>query len=506
MGSFFNLILSFAIYLHANSLCPEWLTQKTKDIPTCAKGKLLSENYPAAAVIVSDVGRGGSSFAADTVKKILIASKDKIPLLILPVTPQTIKEIQTEINSLPVSEEQKQKYKKSVRRIPVENKYKWQQDYMQSFIEPNSGKIALRRVQGYHDQDISDLTTIISAMYGSCGIQIGPVLENNGMKAGHGGGNIEALPQGICLLGDDHLSEKEWNEYSKQVCNDNPDDKIKVPTSWLKVGHTDEIIKVVRNKKTSPPCDFSVVIASPNKALELLKENRKEKFLDFSNAPESIPESLLKNRFRTRALMAFCRKRNKNIKRYNDDYKKSVDEGGISKLFNLKFLSIEKAEAQEQFDKDCNLITNGEIYNIISKDGDLMIYNQLIQEKLNALKLEVKEKLRKKLPTCNTDFIDAPDLFFGGKPVQISEDKFELPYGMAQSILPSPANAITINDTVISSDPSNGAFRKYIDKEYKNRGLSSEFVDTFDYAHTMHGNLHCSTNTFHICNPETKNE
>lgn len=133
----------------------------------------------------------------------------------------------------------------------------------------------------------------------------------------------------------------------------------------------------------------------------------------------------------------------------------------------MKFWSIEKAEAQEQFDKDCNLITNGEVYNIISKDGDLMTYNQLIQEKLNTLKLEIKKKLHKKLPTCNTDFIDAPDLFFGGKPVQISEGKFELPEGSASSILPSPANAITINDTVISPDPSNEAFRKYINKEYK---------------------------------------
>lgn len=313
MGNFLNLLLSFAIYSHADDLCPEWLTQKAKDIPTCPKGKLLSENYPAAAVIVSDVGTGGSSFVADTVKKILIASKDKIPLLILPVARETIKEIRTEIDTLPITEEQKQNYKKYIRSIPVPNNYKWQQDYMQSFIDPSNGKIELRRVQGYHDQEISDLTTLISVVYGSCGIQIGPVLENKEMKAGHAGGNIEALPQGICLLGDDHLSKNEWNEYSKQVCNNNPDDKIKVPTSWLKVGHTDEIIKVVRNKKALPPCDFSVVIASPNKAMELLKESKKEKFLDFSNAPNSTPESLLKNRFKTRALMSFCRKRNKNI-------------------------------------------------------------------------------------------------------------------------------------------------------------------------------------------------
>lgn len=40
-----------------------------------------------------------------------------------------------------------------------------------------------------------------------------------------------------------------------------------------------------------------------------------------------------------------------------------------------------------------------------------------------------------------------------------------------------------------------------MEEAYKKRGLKSEFVDTFDYAHEGQGNLHCSTNTIHVCNP-----
>lgn len=49
------------------------------------------------------------------------------------------------------------------------------------------------------------------------------------------------------------------------------------------------------------------------------------------------------------------------------------------------------------------------------------------------------------------------------------------------------------SDTLIAPDPSNDVFQKYMEEEYKKRGLKAEFVDIFDYAHRGEGNLHCST-------------
>ena len=91
-------------------------------------------------------------------------------------------------------------------------------------------------------------------------------------------------------------------------------------------------------------------------------------------------------------------------------------------------------------------------------------------------------------------------LFFGGQIVQ-GKNGMELPNAMGLSILPNPTNAISVNDTIITPDPSNAAFKKYLEEEYRKRGLNPEFVDTWDYAHQGSGNLHCATNTNHICRP-----
>ncbi len=104
---------------------------------------------------------------------------------------------------------------------------------------------------------------------------------------------------------------------------------------------------------------------------------------------------------------------------------------------------------------------------------------QLVQEKMTGLKNEISQKLKTKLPKCEIDFIEAPDIFFGGLPVEKKMGKFELPNKMGLSILPNPTNAISVNDTVISPDPSNGIFKKYLEEQYTKRGLASDLQKSF---------------------------
>lgn len=430
------------------------------------------------------------------------------PLIILPVSNETMERIRSRIDSLSVSQEQKDKWKASLLQVPARG-YTWQQDYMQPFINPQTGQVVLREVQNYgrHGDSFSRIAEATEA----CGFIQGPMLTNDRFVNGNMGGNIEALPAGICLLGDDNFeSETKFTEYANQICSSNPGDRIKVPTSWLKVGHTDEIMKVVRNKNQNAPCDFSVVLASPKKGLELLRKNPQEQFLNFSPRSDSSARDLAVRRSNEyRGLRLLCRKNieQRSRTRNPENQGPTRPTRGVTKLFDLRNLMIPMAFAGVTVrgpsggePEDCSNMTNDEMYRLFTQDEELKDYNELVQTHMDSLRTEIQSKIKNKLPQCNIDFIEAPDLFFGGQIVQGRNGK-ELPNGMGLSILPNPTNAISVNDTIISPDPSNAAFKKHLEEEYRKRGLNPEFVDTFDYAHQGDGNLHCSTNTIHICRP-----
>ena len=512
--------------------CPAWLSNKSS-LPECpdvtnnsGQNILVPETYPAAAVVVSDRGVQGNDkgFTRDVVMKALKNSGERPPLMILPVNDETFESVKKYIDDSSATESQKKLWKSVLLKVPTRG-YTWQQDYMQSFVNPKTGQLVMSEVQGYGRHGDS-YNKIIQELQ-KCNIVSGPLLTNERLQVGHMGGNIETLPSGICMLGDDHFEGNQWEEYVKQVCGGaSPDKIIKAPTSWLNVGHTDEIIKVIRNKNKPAPCDFTVAVASPRKALQLLKEFSSDNFLDFTNGRGGTPQELsLRRSNEYRGLRQMCSKRLQQ-QQFRQKENRSSPGKAVSKLFNLAFLDLAYAgvelanirgpEGGEP--SDCNTISNAMAHFLFTQDEELKKYNLLVQEKLDALKDDVQKKLKSKNPSCDVDILELPDLFFGGRPVQKLKRKFsqmsdpekrlvdtrfgrdsnsateyELPSGMGLSVLPNPTNAISINDTIISPDPSNAAFKRYMSEQYKKRGLIPEYVDTFDYAHQGAGNLPCLT-------------
>ncbi|MCS6838401.1 MAG: hypothetical protein NZ480_06095 [Bdellovibrionaceae bacterium] len=112
--------------------------------------------------------------------------------------------IQEQINQLPLNQDQKDKYLKSLVYVPVSAGFMWLQDPFQPFINKNNGKNYYKR--------------------------------GGKLLTGHGAGNIEVLPDGTCLVGDDHFfKEKDWTTYVDQFCPKDKTQRIKVPTRWLLV-------------------------------------------------------------------------------------------------------------------------------------------------------------------------------------------------------------------------------------------------------------------------------
>lgn len=487
------------------AVCPDWLKTRSADIPTCPAGSTIPETYPTGAVVVSDRGVKGqdSSFTTDFVEKVLMGAGPNTPMVLLPVSDETMAKIYQRISSLPVSEKQKTVFRNAIVHVPAKP-YTWQQDYFQSFVDPASGQPVLRPVDGYDRADGS-LDQIV-AQAAECGFSKGPPLVAFPFVNGAMGGNVQMLPSGVCALGEDgFVNDQHWSNYADQFCGKDPKNRLKVPTSWLKVGHTDEIMKTVRNKNQPAPCDFSIVVASPRKALELLKTDPDGHFLDFSaKASESATAVTIRRTREYEGLSQLCLAKANLGSPSIKPTTPAAPTKKVTQLIDL-FWWPAHADPNPYYGTDCANMTNGDVLRVLTSDSDsdLKRYNELVQQEMDNLKRDVAERMKEKFPNCNIDIVDTPDLFFGGHVVK-GPNGDELPHQRGDSILPNPANAVSVNDTVISPDPSNAVFKKYIQNLYASKGLKSEFVDTFDYAHQGDGNLHCSTHTIQICNPRGK--
>lgn len=263
----FILILVFIIRCYSQSStgkCPEWIQKEQHKFPACPDiGTVVPETNPLGAFVISDKSIGaywrtfgskstmypslpqtveeyinrrilqGQNFAAEIVEAVIKASGDKPPLFMLPVESETIDKIHAKIDLLAISEQQKNKLKEAMIRIPGP-RYQWQQDYFEAFKFMK--RTGIRQVPNYR-QNSSGAKQLKEAAE-LCGFRVyEPIKMGLRSKSSYGGGNIETLPGSICLLGNgDFKTNLYWRMYAKRVCGSNKDNHLKVPTWWLQVG------------------------------------------------------------------------------------------------------------------------------------------------------------------------------------------------------------------------------------------------------------------------------
>lgn len=105
-----------------------------------------------------------------------------------------------------------------------------------------------------------------------CGI---PFLERKLLRLGKAdlGGNVQGLPGGACLIGGSASSQ-----FTEQVCG--PSARlVRIDTRYTAVNHVDEIFNVIPDRRRSPPCDFAILMASPERMMKVLEGAPNEEFL-----------------------------------------------------------------------------------------------------------------------------------------------------------------------------------------------------------------------------------
>ncbi len=535
--------------------------------PLCPeKGStVLPETYPASAYVVSTrtdrFTKAGQSMPESFITEVMDGYNfdiNQMPTFYIPTSRYSFDELTVKLREkLSKKGLKSKKIDQLVSNLAYvdANSYMWQQDYMQSTFNAETGKPVTRVVSRYSRTPVG-VNARMEKSERDCAPERGaPLGFARKLRQGHtdigfpdqfgkpgktgggfggefdvpklpqeeqwieghpgdpgskAGGNIEALPGGICLTG-----TNQSDEYTKEWCSD-LDYAVKVDVDWLSVGHVDEVVKLVPNGKSNVPCNFSIMIASPKKAIELLKEDAAESVFDLSDIPSKDLDNSLNSRF-TREFFGpgkiFCKLYVTDIRKELFKKIESPKVKGVETAF--KILLGENAFADSSdYNVDYKVcdrektkmkaITNGQFSKALMKDDELRITNELIQEKMDKAKRDIAAQLSKHLPQCGSpDFIDVPDLFFTDGLVDGSNGK-ELPLpGSGDSIFPNPTNSVVAGNKIIFSDPENSTFKAYQKRELEKRKARVSFVDTWDTSHLAKGNLHCITNSQRYCKPRS---
>lgn len=586
MSKFFSALpmLFLSISLFAEPNCPD--VSKAPKCPTSGS-ILLDDTYPVQAFVISNAayrqGPSSVNVTRDFILNIFDAyNVNETPNVILPVWSEDSfndvkKSLRQKLTEMKMPAEEIELRLKSLTHYQAPN-YTWQQDWFESFIDKKSGRPMLRQLQSYERGTNGPEAAKQMASTSKCPIVGGEPLradypnseeENDfftknpdasaviGKSFGSGemGGNIEGAPGGLCLLGDNM-----GNAMKTEICGDLKN-VIEIKTSWLRVGHVDEIFKILPTfyqDGRPKECQFSLMVASPRKALELMKESSAKKRKFFEHTPSYADANLQKQSDNLRAINSkkLCLHYNKKVKekieRLNPNNRKDTqtksaflrrlydrittlanevetsderrsmsyeekmkrdrenylkEQAKYMREYRAKYEAEEKekAEALNTCESTYKEVLNHEMLEIVNEDQELKVLNELIQASIDEDVKKTREAILAKLPQCQKYFniIEAPSLFEGqGTSVDPKTGKkILLKPGEVDSILPGSTNGVVMNKNYLIPDSENGLFNDYLESEMSKRKINMKRINTWEYAHMGKGNMHCSSHSIPYCSP-----
>lgn len=512
--------------------------------------RILDETYPVQAFVISQSPYAGSESGKALPRKAIIEfmraynfKPDSVPNILFPTQSNNIESFHSElINDLVavgVSRSKAKALVKNVRNVEAPA-FTWQQDYFESAFTPSTGRPQVQFSEVYARRgSILRMGVQGFADSGACQITAGPELrtsipeENESQESlardqielgtlptnkGEYGGNMEGLPGGLCLVGNNMTTR-----FATQICGP-AENIVRAEVNWLQVGHVDEILKVVPDKRNisgrPAECAFTIFIADTVLGLSLLKAP------GALNQPTLVrPDDSVKSNPYGADYQVFQRSfidppaMKLLCPIVNEDKvpaSPGSGKGGSVIEASLNFL-ISPAMAQT---KDPNLncsqnfgrVTNVRFTEAIDRLPDLVQFNAKIQESLLRSRKTIYDAVLKRLPQCRPFFLNESDLFtavpnYFSPPIPQSagahllNGKLRDPGAMAQSLFPNPTNSVLANATLMYPGPGPDSYRQYLDRVTRNLNLSAVHLDTWDYAHAGRGNLHCSSHSLPYCRP-----
>jgi hypothetical protein len=265
------------------------------DVPLCPQtsSAILDERYPVSGVVVSTGSE--EAFAPGVIYEVMKAYDfEQVPPIAVPTRNEPFQSMINKLKErLSLDGKSPKEIESLLSRIKHLNRtpYTWQQDYFESFFDPANGRPVIRENIRYLGKrgvarTATDLSKFLSEKESPVKRGKDYISWTKENMDADSGGNIEALPGGLCLVG-----QNQNPKTARQFCAE--DDEVRINTDWLTVGHVDEIVKVVKDPTGEDPCNFNIIIASPQKAMEELKKNTTDYFFgDFPQNKDFIVENI----------------------------------------------------------------------------------------------------------------------------------------------------------------------------------------------------------------------
>ncbi len=536
------LLLNLAPISPARALvCPD-----RKAAPECptSGSTILDERYPTQAYVISNQAfhksKESTSVTQQFISKIIKAHNyESVPQVIVPVATKDefnkiVSSVKDQLRASGIAKDQIEKVANQITWVNLPN-YTWQQDWFESFFDPKTGAPVIRQI-GSYDRVSRGASAKLTSTSKECDMKEGSLITENfgspkspqdiidhslSFGGGEMGGNIEGAPGGFCMVGDNA-----GKEFTKQFCG-KEENIIQLQTSWLLVGHVDEIFKIIPtnfNDGRPKECEFSLMSASPRKALEIMSHPQRGQIpfvdLDVNNGEKDLNEVKLsrsnQNWGPNRAICFYIH----NAVLKNPARVKSLPSSSRSVLIKLFFgnsayadssqFTINQNRSHSDLLNNCvnNLdsVSNFEMKEVMEADPNFSEYNEAIQISIDRDRALIREKILSRLPQCKSyyDELEVPNIFYGGLSYTDSKTKsLELiKPGAGNSFLPNPTNSVLMNKTVTFPDTGNNAFNLYLKDEMEKRKLKHDFIPTWEYAHIGNGNIHCASHSISYCRPK----
>ena len=555
---------------------------RNSSAPACPSTgvKILDDTYPVQTFVISQAGTTpsprGRTLPRATMLEVMRAynfNPASVPNIVYPASRADFEQlrpllIQDIVRSGKTTEEATRLVDERVRLAEAPT-WTWQQDYFEATFDPATGQPRINYSEIYGQRDIEegagtrDAFNAIAAA-GVCSLTAGPELKSSYLpmftagnkeavtremgttptESAEFGGNMEGLPGGLCLVGDNMT-----DAFAEQICGSR-DNMVKIEANWLSVGHVDEIMKVLPDRRSvpgrPPECAFTIMSADTELGLSLLAEpgalNQSVLQLDldpeFKNA--TSPGGLAYNDIYRGSFQAtpstkiLCRIVNEEGR--NNPAAPAGKSGTVIEAF-VRFLvpeasaqgrtrttptaeQVQTAASDKQSAADLKAyncinnydeVKNSEFVAHIRRNEGLVAYNRAIQEAMVRSRQKIYDKILAKLPQCrpffssvDQMFTKVPNYFSPAEPDEAGTHvkNGRIGYGAsAISFFPNPTNSLIMNNTVIFPSPVPAAYSDYLNRSTRALGLTPSQVDTWDYAHTGQGNIHCSSHSIPYCRP-----
>lgn len=331
---------------------------------------------------------------------------------------------------------------------------------------------------------------------------------NSNQNSLNSGGNLEVLPGGTVYrgtiqsdgFGGRHLEpnaqipfETSAQRIQREALEEAGNRVLDIDVSFLQVGHVDEIVSVVQTDRASP-CDFAVLLASPEKAFELMETEAQASGGDSTSSETS---SGYLNNFRSFFMAeAHAGATSLAARRRSDDPRdESCRETSYTQLATEGATQrINPQRVEEIYNSNCmngrhiSSFVESDDYEILKRtnlEGSLPerpSITSIMQRNRELILTELTETTGcEEIPV-----VDVPVFFQGG--LSYAPD-------LVNGVVHTNANNTS---SIIMPRTYFRPFDDYMEEELSKLGVGSIFVHSVGY-HNLQGQVHCGTNTARIC-------